>query len=143
MHKPKLIQLIHVAKNQLNLSDDIYRLILKHHTGKTSCKTCTIAELNNVLRHLKGLGFEVKPNRQKQNDRSAICYKIKWLWQEMAKEGIVRDKSDTALNAFVRSVINKKNRKDNENLRVLNLNALNDRQATIVLERLKKWYGRT
>ena len=40
--KPKLIQLIHIAKSELGLEDDVYREVLANTTGKTSCKDMTI-----------------------------------------------------------------------------------------------------
>ena len=60
----------------------------------------------------------------------------------MAKAGIVRDSSEIALNRFAIGIINTMLEKQGNNLRMLNLQSLNDYQASIVLERLKQWAKR-
>ena len=60
----------------------------------------------------------------------------------MSKQGLVRDGSENALNAFVRGVVNPIYTKRGMNIQVLNVGALRDDMASLVLERLKKWQAR-
>ncbi len=66
MPKPidaKQIQLIHIAKAQLGLSDEEYReLLMARYAGcfEGSSKELTYAEAEDLIEHLKSLGFEIK-----------------------------------------------------------------------------------
>ena len=73
--------------------------------------------------------------------KSKIAYKIRAIWIEMSKQGLVRDGSETALNKWVRGVVNPILTAQNKPL-ALNVGALNDQMASLVLERLKKWQAR-
>jgi phage gp16-like protein len=64
------IKIIHIAKTQLGLSDDNYRLILAaqcqgksspSRQGKTSSKDLTYREAHGLIEYFKTLGFRVKP----------------------------------------------------------------------------------
>ncbi|MGI5093527.1 phage protein GemA/Gp16 family protein, partial [Treponema socranskii] len=55
--RKKLIQLIHVAKSKLQMSDGDYRALLSGVGGKTSSAELTVAELERVFKALKSLGF--------------------------------------------------------------------------------------
>ncbi len=55
---------IHASKNNLKMSDDTYRLMLKNLTGKDSAGKMDQAERTKVLRHLKKLGAG-KPQQKK------------------------------------------------------------------------------
>lgn len=99
--KQKLIQLIHVARNELGLSEEDYRTVLDGAAGKTSCSEMTLFELEKSLDALKALGFRVKkmPVREVEvgaANREQIEY-IKGMWECCA-----RVKTDKALTAFVR-----------------------------------------
>ena len=56
--KPSLIKLVHVAKREIKMEDEIYRDVLTRTTGKNSCKDMNIAELEAVLAAMKGYGFK-------------------------------------------------------------------------------------
>ena len=58
--RKKLIQLIHVAKSKLQMSDGDYRALLNGVGGKASSAELTVAGLEQVLRAMKSLGFTVK-----------------------------------------------------------------------------------
>lgn len=62
--RPKLIQLIHIAKSQLGLDDSTYRANLIQVTGKSSTKTMTLAELRTVFEDLKTKGFKTTPSQK-------------------------------------------------------------------------------
>lgn len=97
---------IHVAKKQLGLDDDTYRAKLELITGKSSTKAMTEGERQKVLTVLRNEGFapiNAAPRtdaRQKLAGRFAK--KLQALWIAGWNLGIVRDREDTALIAFVK-----------------------------------------
>lgn len=58
--KKKLIQLIHIAKSQLGMEEELYRDVLESTTGKTSTKQMTLQQLEAVIDRFKALGFTVE-----------------------------------------------------------------------------------
>lgn len=148
--KAKLIQLIHIAKSQLAMDDLSYREMLKRLTNKTSSTKCTVVELHKVLHELQTKGAKVKyfakkgekptaysPATGETTVKSEIVHKIRAVWITMGKHGFLNDPSEKALNAYVRKVMNK-----NRSVLVLNVGALDDNDATKMLEILKKWHMR-
>lgn len=98
--RQKFIRLIHVAKKNIWLSDEDYRVVLEGAVGKNSCSEMNIAELEKVCKTLKRLAF--RPNRLTVSDIEVgsanweqINY-IKGLWCKVA-----RVKTDRALNSFI------------------------------------------
>ena len=146
--KEKAIQLIHIAKQQLRMDELSYRMLLNELTGKNSTKKMIMRELMKVLGAMEHRGFKktVKshhsPTTQNAKVNSLIAHKIRAIWIEMSKQGLVRDGSEQALNAWVRSVVNPIYAATGVNIQVLNVGALNDKMASLVLERLKKWQER-
>lgn len=102
MNRAKAIQLIHIARNKLDVSDDAYRVMLQNLTGKDSCSKMDDRQLANVLAHLRGRGFKIsgKPREMPMAD-FPMGRKIWVLWQDLAKVGLVRDKSQKALDAWL------------------------------------------
>jgi len=103
-YKPKswYIQLIHIAKNQLQLDDDLYRSNLKALTGKGSCKDMNIPELFKVLEHMKKSGFKAVAKNKKSpktrgNEKHTPLDKLRQLWVQMSHKGLLRDGSEQAL----------------------------------------------
>ncbi|HHT7762492.1 gp16 family protein [Pasteurella multocida] len=146
--KSKAIQLIHIAKQQLRMDELSYRILLNELTNKNSTKQMTIAELVKVLDDFEKKGFKnmagyrYSPRTSKAIVQSNIAHKIRAIWIDMAKHGVIRDSSEQALNVWVRSVVNPIYKKWGTNIQVLNVGSLNDQMASIVLERLKKWQAR-
>lgn len=146
--KEKAIQLIHIAKQQLRMDELSYRMLLNELTGKNSTKKMIMRELMKVLGAMEHRGFKktVKnhhsPTTQNAKVNSLIAHKIRAIWIDMAKNGMVRDGSEQALNAWVRSVVNPIYTATGVNIQMLNVSALNDKMAGLVLERLKKWQAR-
>ena len=145
--KPKLIQLIHIAKQKLSMDEFSYRAMLERLTGKTSCKEMTIVELMRVQAEMESKGFKKtsrshhSPSAKSAVVKSNIAHKIRAIWIEMSKQGLARDGSENALNVWVRGVVNPILTAQNKPL-ALNVGALNDQMAGLVLERLKKWQAR-
>ena len=144
--KPKLIQKIHIAKNQLGLDEFSYRAMLEMVTDKKSCKEMTVAELIKVFDHLKNRGFKVRarrnysPTTKSAVVKSNITHKIRAMWIEMHKIGLVKDGSEHALNRFMHNTLYRN--KGLHQVVKLNVQSLDDREASVFLEVLKKWRGR-
>lgn len=104
LDRSKLIQLIHIAKAQVGLSDGDYRAVLESTAKKSSCSSMTVSELDEVLRAMKKLGFHVKKMETKEvelgwdTSREQMDY-IKGMWELVA-----RDKSDRALYKFIKRI---------------------------------------
>ena len=130
-----LLAKIHIAKKETGLDDGEYRLLLKRVTGKASAADCTDGQLEAVVAEFKAKGWKPKPRRKspasshKKGPDQAD--KIRALWIEMGKTGIVRDGSDAALNRYVQ-----------KRTGVDNIKWLNGQQRYSVLEGLKAWGGR-
>lgn len=69
LRKKKRIQLVHVAKHQLGLTDDNYRAILSQWKVESS-KDMTLFQLGQLLDYLKVLGFRGKPGHKALADPS-------------------------------------------------------------------------
>lgn len=129
--KPKLIQLIHIAKSQLHLDDDTYRAMLTANTGKNSTKDMTLTELRTVFEHLKTVGFKTTPPKQAGKLRQADDEQsklIRHLWLSLHDLGEVRDPRESALANYIKRQTG-----------VQFLQWLKMEQASQVIEALKKW----
>ncbi|VEF40569.1 Mu-like prophage protein gp16 [Aggregatibacter aphrophilus ATCC 33389] len=134
--KPKLIQLIHIAKSKLNMDELSYRVLLDNLTGKTSTTKMTIEELLKVYESMKDKGFkpQVRKGRTPVTEhaivKSRITHKIRAIWIQMHKAGIVKDGSERALNRFMHNTLFKaKNNQPNQLIK-LNVQSLDDDEAT-------------
>ena len=149
MTKPKLIQLIKIGQKQLGMDDLSYRTMLKRLTNKESSTKLTVVELHKVIFELQQKGAKItyfakkspkptaySPATGTQNVKSQIAHKIRAVWINMNKDGLLRDGSEKALNAYARKVFK------NRNPLPLNVGALNDAEASRLLEILKKWHAR-
>ncbi|WP_081818745.1 gp16 family protein [Pseudomonas sp. PH1b] len=132
----RYIKLIHVARRELRMDDDTYRLMLSGMVGlegATSTADLSVPNLQRVLEQLKQLGFKPRPNkvgtRPRANDEQSR--KIRSLWLELHDLGAVRDPSEEALANFVKSMT-----------KVSALQWLNVAQASRVIENLKQWQRR-
>ncbi|HHT7675350.1 TPA: phage protein GemA/Gp16 family protein, partial [Pasteurella multocida] len=111
---------------------------------KSSCSNMTVSELEKVLDGMKSRGFSTKTNTTKrrigtsqQYTLSNITKKIRAKWLEMYSQGIIRNSSEDALNAYVAKIAKNK---DGQPIQFVSW--LDNEQATKVLERLKKWQQR-
>lgn len=132
----RYIKLIHVARRELRMDDDTYRLMLSGMVGlegATSTADLSVPNLQRVLEQLKQRGFKPRPNkvgtRPRANDEQSR--KIRSLWLELHDLGAVRDPSEEALANFVKSMT-----------KVSALQWLNVAQASRVIENLKQWQRR-
>lgn len=136
--RARLIRLIHIAKSQLHLDDDVYRDILRAKSkGKASSTELTVLELEAVLEHLKRIGFKVKGAPQKAAPRATRtrrmaddpeAKKIRALWLLLRDLGVVKNASEEALAGYVKRMT-----------KVDDLHWIDGKQAETVIESLKKW----
>lgn len=141
--KQRLIRLIHVAKTQLMMSDDDYRVLLANVScGKTSSTKLSIAELELAIRAMKAKGFVVttkqnsaaKPDIKVRPAHKAVdgqIKKIRALWLELHQMGEVRSPSELSLAKFVKRMTG-----------VDYQGWLDSDSASKVIEYLKKWQQR-
>lgn len=131
-----LIKLIHVARRELRMDDDTFRLMLasmKGLDGATSSADLSVPNLHRVLEQLKQRGFTVRPKKAQQRPKAddAQSRKIRSLWLTLHSLNAVRDPSEEALAKFV--------------LNMTGVNALQwlkGSQASRVIENLKQWQQR-
>ena len=141
---------IHIGRKQLGMDDVEYRSMLEGQTGKDSCKNMTLSELFKVEAYLKKLGFKPKQrvsgkrysplSRNKEDHQKTMVDKIRALWIDMHREGIVKDGSENALEKWVErmSAIHNKGR----GIQKVDWLAQNEHVCYRVLESLKKWQAR-
>ena len=105
---------IHVLKSKLSLSTDDYQALLASLTGKASSKDMSDAERQKVRDHMQGLAERmgvVQPTRRRpmpatrfaksKADATPKERKVWALWHQLGRDGVVRDTSPQALNAWV------------------------------------------
>lgn len=132
----RLIKLIHVARRELQMDDDTYRLMLagmKGLGGASSTADLSVPNLYRVLEQLKQKGFKVRPNKSTKRPPAADpqSRKIRSLWLTLRDAGALRDPSEEALLKFVHGITE-----------VDALQWLTNEQASLVIEALKKWVTR-
>lgn len=91
---------VHIAKKDLQLTDALYRDFLELWFGKRSAKDLTASEIEALLTHFQGLGWEQfrQAPQDPQVASPAQLYEIQKLW--MTGPG-VRVKTLTALEHFL------------------------------------------
>lgn len=94
----KAIAAIHVAKKDLGLDEGTYRTMLVNVVGKDSLRDMTPAEHQKVITHMRGKG--APSGRGKL--AGPYAGKLQALWISGWHLGVVRNKSDEALLAFVK-----------------------------------------
>lgn len=137
------IAAIHVLKSKLQLSDDDYRALLRNLTHKTSSKDLTDKERQAVRDHMQQLAERAgvaKPLRRRATGRTFAQAKAAasprerkvWaLWNQLGRDGVVRDTSAKALNAWVARTVH-----------VSALAFANGAQLDTLIEALKSWQQR-
>lgn len=131
-----LIKLIHVARRELQMDDDTYRLMLSGMPalgGVTSTADLSVPNLVQVLEQLKQKGFKVRPTSTSKRPRAkdGQSRKIRSLWLSLRDAGVLRDPSEKALVNFVHGATG-----------VAALQWLTGAQASQVIEQLKQWLQR-
>jgi len=87
--------LVHVAKSQLGLEDDVYREILFQEAGVRSAKDLSPIGLEKVMRRFRQLGFRRKTKRQVPPQPDALITrgmlgKIQHLYEDLGWDAKTR-----------------------------------------------------
>lgn len=89
---------IHVLKKQAMLDDDTYRDILERETGKRSSKSMSHSEHLQVIDALTAIA----PKQDNQRATGKFARKLQALWIAGYNLGVVSNKSDQAMMAFLK-----------------------------------------
>lgn len=144
--KNTLVRLVHTAASQLKLSDDSYRALLERVTGKESSKSCTYAQLNDVMDEFKRLGWKYKKKAPKRAGKRPMAdhdqaRKIRALWLDLYHIAAVRDPTEAALAAYVERMTSKRTAAGRE-AGVEALQWIDSHQADRVIKGLRGWLER-
>lgn len=121
-----LLAKVHIAKKDLRLDDSDYRDVVERVAGVRSSAALDVTQLDALLRELARLGFKPKKASSKPHVRKVFA-----IWNAMAEDGIVTDRSREALSAFCKRMAG-----------VDNPEWMTPDAAAIVIEALKAWRGR-
>ena len=121
----KLIKALQTGRRKLGMTDEEYRALLSSITGgrTTSSKELSGGELIRALTALRKVGFRTTADPQLR--------KIKSLWYEMHDLGIVRNRSDQAIETYIRRIT-----------RAQKIEWCSVEQLQLVIETLKNWVDR-
>lgn len=144
----RLLTLVQVGRRELGLDEEDYRALLESVTGARSAKGLKAAQLEAVVKAMKGIGFKVKikapaagkrlspPSSARVN--APEVRKIRAIWITMAQDGFVRDGSEDGLGSYIKRMTTN----SNGGVGIQRLDWLTSAQAERVLEALKKWHIR-
>ena len=102
MHRRAMLAKIHMAAKDLALDEATYRALLARVTGKESSRDCSEGELDRLLGEFRRLGFRDRARKVAAGE-SDLARKIRALWLSLYQLGEVRDRTEAALAAFIRS----------------------------------------
>lgn len=135
------IAAIHVLKSQLELSDDDYRALLVQLTGQSSSKLLNDRQRADLRDHLqkqaermgvakpsRGRPYTAKRFAAKKADATPKERKVWALWNQLHRDGKLRDNSPQALNAWVQRTVH-----------VSMMSWCTDAQLNTLIEALKAW----
>ena len=134
------IKIIHIAKNKLQMDDATYRANLKELVGKESCSKMSIPELVQVLAFMKSRGFKPEASKKTKKEKQVPDQldKLRQVWVAMAKMGVLRDRSDKALESWALP----KARRINKGKGIAKLEWLPSWILERLIETLKQWHKR-
>ena len=101
-HRRAMIAKIQIARKDLAMAEDDYRQILLDETGEVSLKTLDDSQLDKVLARMKRLGFKPIPTARAHPAAHPMANKARALWISLFHLGVVRNRSEEALEAFAR-----------------------------------------
>lgn len=93
---------IHAGLKQLGIEDDDARDLYERQTGKRSLREMTPREHSAVIEELRRLGFTRVSNGARRRLEGRFAKKLQAQWIAAWNLGLVRDRDDKALLAFVR-----------------------------------------
>jgi phage gp16-like protein len=133
---PTIIQnkKIHLALNQLGLTDEVYRDILQLNFKVDSSKDLNQFQAERLLGIFKAKGWKASASKKKPTSPQYVdgqARKIVAMWIALADAGVIRNRSDRSLQAYVKRQTG-----------VDNLKWCDGAQLRMVIEGLKRWASR-
>jgi phage gp16-like protein len=122
---------IHAAVKQLGLDDDTYRALLRQQCNVDSAAGLDGPGRHRILDALRARGWQPPKSPPRSGPGAAQAAKIRALWGELERRGLVRDGSVKALRSFVRRMTG-----------VEEGEWLDGPRANVVIEALKGWLHR-
>jgi phage gp16-like protein len=119
---------IHIAKKELQLTDESYRDILAVNFKVESAKTLSVRQAEQLLDFFRVKGWKVKSS--KKTYPQAYQRKVQALWITLGKAGVIQNYNDFSLNAWVLKMTKKK-RSD--------LRFCRYEDCAVMIEALKAW----
>ncbi len=101
----RVIQAIQVSRRKVAglADDDTWRAWLKREIGKDSLRAMSARELARTLDKVRKLGGTPSAGPQASRYADDDQHKMmRGLWIELADLGVVRDRSETALDAYIK-----------------------------------------
>lgn len=120
---------IHIAKKDLNLSEETYRTILQTQGGADSSAKLNLAGQLKVINYIKGT-YNYKFTNKKNNWRLPLIIKINALWYTLHDAKKVNSRAKKSINDWVHRMTDKTPLKANKN------------ELGQCIESLKQWCDR-
>ncbi|WP_319778313.1 regulatory protein GemA [Maridesulfovibrio sp.] len=143
-HKKALIQKAAIGRRQIPIDDEAYYTLLRTRYGVESSKDLSVKQLGDLLGlYSRQFGWEPKPKTKKGKAPKAKAAQaqvrlIFVLWRQLAELGEIRDGSREATVSWVQ----KQTVSDEQPEGCADPNWLTPKQASGLVERLKKWTER-
>lgn len=93
---------IHTGLRKLGIAEDDARDLYERQTGKRSLRDMSPAQHEAVIGELRRLGFKQASSRSRKGLEGRFAKKLQALWIAAWNLGLVRDRTDAALIAFVK-----------------------------------------
>lgn len=99
-----MIAKLHLARRDLRLEEEDYRLVLERVTGQRSAADLSVAQLDAALAEMKRLGWEAQKRSGPASGRASnpAAKKARAMLISLGLMGVIRNTSEAALNAFAR-----------------------------------------
>lgn len=98
----KAIAAVHVGLKQLGIDDATGRDLYERVTGKRSLAAMTETEINRVVQELRDKGFKPATKGARRPLEGKFVKKLQALWIAAWNLGLVKNRDDEALIAFVK-----------------------------------------
>lgn len=107
--RQRLYKLLQVGKRELRMADDDYRALLSRLgaetvDGRPSASTLSVAQLEQVLEHLKRAGFRPRRSAPEADWRTPRIDKAYALWCALYDGGVVRDRGFVAFERWASKI---------------------------------------
>lgn len=100
------IKIIHVARRELGMDEEAYRLMLARVTGVASLRAMSDRQKLDVIDELKRMGFRIKSGGHTLPKAFAPhSRQIHALWKSCHRLGIIENPSRDALRAFCKRFV--------------------------------------